>query len=231
MISIVIPTYNEEKYLPILLKSIKKQSYKDYEIIVSDNNSKDKTRKIAKKFKCKVVNGGYPPIARNNGAKHAKYNLLFLDADVILKNNDFLEKFLGKIKQNKLEITTCKVLPDSKKISHKIYYFIKNYGNKYSFKKHVSGQCLFITKKLFKKINGYDESLLLGEEHDLAQRAIKHGGKFGFYMDLHVHNYPRRLEKEGTIIVLLKSAYSELYRLFIGKIKKPIYKYEFGNYD
>ena len=47
-LSIIIPTKNEEEYLTALLKSIKKQTFKDYEIIVADNNSKDKTRKIAK---------------------------------------------------------------------------------------------------------------------------------------------------------------------------------------
>lgn len=230
MLSIIIPTYNEEKYLPKLLRSIKKQSYKNYEIIIVDS-SKDKTKLIAKKFKCKIVKGGYPPIARNNGAKISKYDLLFLDADVILKDQNFLENFLRKIKQNKLDIATCKVLPNSKKLSHKIYYFIKNYGNKYHYKKHVSGQCLFITKKLFKNINGYDETLLLGEEHDLAQRAIKNNAKCDFFMDLHVYNSPRRIEKEGTIKVLTKGAYSELYRLFVGKVRKKIFTYEFGNHS
>jgi len=226
MLSIILPTYNEEKYLPNLLKSIKKQSYKDYEIIIADS-SKDKTKLIAKKFKCKVVNGGYPPIARNNGAKISKHDLLFLDADVIFKNQNFLKKFLKKIKQNNLDIATCKVIPDSKKLSHKIYYFIKNYGNKYRFKKHVSGQCLFITKKLFKNINGYDETLLLGEEHDLAQRAVKTGAKYDFFMDLHVYNSPRRIEKEGFFKSLIKGGYSELYREFIGKIRKKKFEYNF----
>ena len=44
MISIVIPTLNEEKYLPVLLESIKIQNYKDYELIVSDGNSNDNTK-------------------------------------------------------------------------------------------------------------------------------------------------------------------------------------------
>ena len=52
MISIIIPTLNEEKYLPLLLASIKEQSFdaaqdKDYEIIIADAGSKDKTLKIA----------------------------------------------------------------------------------------------------------------------------------------------------------------------------------------
>ena len=228
MISIVIPTYNEEKYLPNLLKSIKKQSYKDYEIIIADS-SKDKTKKIARKFKCKIINGGYPTVARNNGAKKAKFDLLFLDADVILKDSNFLKNFLTKIKQNNSDIATCKILPDSGKFSHKIYYLIKNYTNRYHLKAHISGQCVFIKKKLFNKIKGYDESLLLGEEHDLVQRAIKNNVRFNFFMDLAVYNNPRRLEK-GTLIILVKGAYSEFYRLFIAKIKKPIYKYDFGNH-
>ena len=50
MLSIIIPAYNEERYLPKLLNCIKKQTYRDYEVIVADANSKDKTRQIAKKF-------------------------------------------------------------------------------------------------------------------------------------------------------------------------------------
>ncbi len=73
MISIIIPTLNEEKYLPKLLRSIKEQDFKEeLEIIVADANSEDKTREIAKKFSCKIVEGGLPAKARNEGAKIAK---------------------------------------------------------------------------------------------------------------------------------------------------------------
>jgi glycosyltransferase involved in cell wall biosynthesis len=231
MLSIVIPTFNEEKYLPRLLESIKKQSYKDYEIIVADN-SKDKTKQIAKKYKCKVVKGGKPGKARNNGAKIAKYDLLFLDADDVLENKDFLKKFLKKIKKKKLDIATCKVLPIPNNTDAKFYYFLKNLGNKYFgyIRKHASGQCLFIKKELFEKINGYDASLLLAEEHDLVQRASKHG-KFYFFMNLYIYNSARRVEKEGLLRLLLKNTYSEIYRLFGKKIKKKLFKYEFGNYN
>ena len=92
MISIIIPAYNEEKYLPKLLECIKKQTYKGYEIIVADAGSKDRTGQIAKKYGCKVVKGGMPAVGRNNGAKVAKGNiLLFLDADVQI-NRDFIKK-------------------------------------------------------------------------------------------------------------------------------------------
>ncbi len=72
-LSIVVPAYNEEKYLPKLLSCIKKQTYKDCEIIVADANSRDRTKETAKKYGCKIVkSGGLPAIGRNNGAKAAK---------------------------------------------------------------------------------------------------------------------------------------------------------------
>jgi len=47
MLSIVIPTLNEEKYLPRLIASLKKQNFSDYEIIVSDGMSNDGTKEAA----------------------------------------------------------------------------------------------------------------------------------------------------------------------------------------
>ena len=96
-LSIIIPTWNEEKYLPRLLDCIRNQTYKNYEIIVADANSKDNTRKIAKKFGCRITNGGLPAVGRNNGAKIAKgYFLIFIDADVQIEN-DFLENSVNEI--------------------------------------------------------------------------------------------------------------------------------------
>ena len=88
MLSIVIPTLNEEKYLPRLLDSIKNQDFYDYEIIVSDAESSDKTIEIAKKYGAKTLvytTTKHPSAQRNEGAKIAKGELLlFLDADVVL---------------------------------------------------------------------------------------------------------------------------------------------------
>ena len=97
MLSIVIPAFNEEKYLTRLLDSIKKQTYKNYEIIIADADSKDNTRKMAKKYGCKVIKGGIPAVGRNNGAKVAKGDiLLFMDADAII-GEKFLENGLNEM--------------------------------------------------------------------------------------------------------------------------------------
>ena len=81
-LSCIIITLNEEEHLPHLLKCLKQQTFQDFEIIVADNNSTDKTRQIAELAGCKIVQGGTPPVGRNNGARVAKADyLLFLDAD------------------------------------------------------------------------------------------------------------------------------------------------------
>ncbi|PIV12587.1 MAG: teichoic acid biosynthesis protein, partial [Candidatus Nealsonbacteria bacterium CG03_land_8_20_14_0_80_36_12] len=95
MLSIIIPTLNEEKYLPSLLEEIKKQNFSDYEIIVADGGSEDKTVKIARNYGCKIVKGGLPAKGRNEGAKIAEGDiLLFMDADNIFLPENFLKNLL-----------------------------------------------------------------------------------------------------------------------------------------
>ncbi len=49
-VSIIVPAYNEEENIEATLKSLLSQTYKNYEIIVVDNNSKDRTKQIAEKY-------------------------------------------------------------------------------------------------------------------------------------------------------------------------------------
>lgn len=161
MISIIIPTLNEEKYLPVLLKSIKKQEFKDYEIIVADGNSKDKTIQIAKKFGCKLIKGGTQARGINNGAKVAKYSiLLILDADASLPRH-FLKKNFNIFKRKNLDIASCYIRPRNAKIidgiTHtfsNIYYFIfKN------FRPFIPSFCFFVKKSFFFKVGGFDKKI------------------------------------------------------------------------
>ena len=55
-VSIVIRTKNEEELIEVVLKSIKTQTYTDYEIILVDSGSTDLTVEIAKKYGCKILN-------------------------------------------------------------------------------------------------------------------------------------------------------------------------------
>ena len=114
--SIIIPTYNEEEYLPVLLDSIEEQDFSDYEIIVADANSEDKTREIAEEYGCIIVDGGLPAVGRNNGAKVAKGELLlFLDSDLQL-TEDYLGNVLYEFRMERLGIAITQMLPMSNRV-------------------------------------------------------------------------------------------------------------------
>src|SRR3989344_4068217 len=121
MLSIIIPTLNEGKYLPKLLECIKNQTYSDYEIVVADAGSKDRTIGIARKYGCKVVKGGMPSVGRHNGAKAAKGSLLlFLDADMKFDRN-FLENSVEEMMSRKLDVAGYYLTPLSNKFVYKIF--------------------------------------------------------------------------------------------------------------
>ena len=89
-ISVIVPAYNEEKFLARTLGTLKAQDYRDFELIVVDNNSRDNTNKIARKFADKVVvekKKGYHN-ATSRGAKVAKAPVIaFCDADSLYPEN------------------------------------------------------------------------------------------------------------------------------------------------
>ena len=96
-ISVVIPAYNEEKYLEACLVSLKNQIEKPYEIIVVDNNSSDKTVKIAKKFNVKIIKEAKQGItpARNTGFNAAKGDIIArIDADTRVQP-DWIKRIRG----------------------------------------------------------------------------------------------------------------------------------------
>jgi len=82
-VSVVVPTYNSAKSLPLCLKGLKRQKYPYKEVLVVDNYSKDETRHIAENFGANVIlHRGTQAAARNVGLAHSKGTyVLFLDSD------------------------------------------------------------------------------------------------------------------------------------------------------
>lgn len=89
-ISIVIPARNEENDIERLLNSIESNEYTNYEVVVVDGNSNDRTREVARSFGARVIEGPCrgPAVARNIGWRNADGEwIMFLDADWRLKEN------------------------------------------------------------------------------------------------------------------------------------------------
>lgn len=230
-ISIIIPTFNEAKYLPNLLKSLKNQTQPPAEIIVADAFSVDNTCKIAKEYGCKLVVGGLPAMARNNGAKIVTSPiLLFLDADVILPPK-FLGQSIIEMQKRNLDITSCFITPRSNLRMDKFLHHFANYYMRITqkFHPHIPGCCIFVKKNLHQAMGGFDESLFMAEDHDYLKRAKKMG-KFGYLKSYKIPVSVRRLSEEGRIKIALKYIAVELHLLFIGKIRKNIFDEKFGHH-
>jgi uncharacterized protein (TIGR00661 family) len=198
-LSIIIPTYNEENYLPKLLESIKSQEFKDYEIIVADAKSCDKTVEIAKNYGCNVVEGGMPGVGRNNGANIAKGEiLLFLDSDLELTEN-YLNEMINEFEYEDLDIGITQINPLSEKKRDKILHDLANWFM-IAFEKikpHGAGCYGIIAKKeLHEKYSGFDENLSFGEDTEYIERISK-SNKFKVLRNPVINVSTRRLEEEG----------------------------------
>lgn len=231
MLSIIIPTLNEEKYLPDLLESLKKQDFSDYEVIVADAGSEDETVKMANAYGCRIIKGGLPAKGRNSGAKVAIGEVfLFLDADTVLSEK-FLSNSLTEFADRNLGIASFQLSPfPRRKITS---FFVDFFYNKMIifFEKVLphSATGIIVRKDVFEKIAGFDEDIKLSEDHDLARRAVKYS-KFGIIRSEKLFVSDRRFRKDGWISTGIKYFLCELYITFLGPVKSDIFKYRFNHY-
>lgn len=178
--SVIIPAHNEEDLIGRAVKSVLNQTFKDFEVIISNDGSTDKTKeiigKIMKKDKrVKIINrkkGHSAAFARNRGAEKAKGKVfVFLDADCTISRN-FLEKINQKLDKGDGFAVDCFAITNS----------IVNYALSgltipivmkkeiYSKKDYDAPMLFTITKKAYNKIKGYDENIFYFEDENFAKR-------------------------------------------------------------
>lgn len=203
LISVIIPAYNEENYLgrtlEYLLKAkeyYKKLTGKSVEIIVVNNNSEDKTSKIAKKYNTLLV---FEPInniarARNAGAKRASGNyLVFLDADTLVCE-DFLYK-LQKVLSNEdyLGGDVFIYLDGNRKVWKLLFKFVNYLSYIISFR----GACIFCKREAFDEIGGFEESFYVFDDvvfcFRLKMVCFRRKKKFCHLKNLHVVTSDRNM--------------------------------------
>lgn len=215
--SIIIPTLNEEILLTKLLNQLNDKELRscyEYEIIISDGGSKDKTLEISRKLADKIIfnqDQGSQNIAagRNIGAKSASGEILiFLNGDVVLNDAFYFFDYLEKRFNNSDYLAfTCDVwiYPEEEKLSDKIYHTI--YNNYFWILNYVGvgmgrGECQVIRKDVFVKVGGYNEKCAAGEDFELFKR-IRKMGKILFSKKVFVSESPRRFRRFGYAKVTL----------------------------
>ena len=177
--SIIIPAYNEEKYLPETLKSVEKAMSSvelSGEIIVVDNNSTDKTAEIAKSNGVSVVFEAHKQIskARNKGAESAKGKfLIFLDADTIMPEH-LLERSLDNLINNNYcggGVTFDFDIPQDKMCT-----IFKDFGNYISVKYSLAaGAYICVLKECYDAVGGFSENVYASEEIWFSKKCKKWG--------------------------------------------------------
>ncbi len=237
-LSVIIPTLNEGAQISQLLQSLARQTFSDFEVIIVDGNSKDNTHGVVSEFSGRLdIKFIVEPElgigrARNIGAASAEGDyLLFLDADVVMSKT-FLENAIKEFDDRYLDIATCYIIPISDKLLDVALHEAANATIKASqyFSPAAPGYCVMITKRLHKRISGFNEQLKLGEDHDYAERASQLG-KFRVLRNSKIKVSVRRLDKDGRVKLVAKYIYGEIYRRFVGDVTKPLFKYEFGQHE
>lgn len=202
-ISVIVPTLNEEKNLANLLDSLKNQTLTDYETIIIDGGSKDKTVCIAKTYNSKViVEKGLPEYpSRNIGAKISNCEiLLFTCADVI-----FPKELLSKINRNfqderLIALTGPDYPADSllAKIEYGIYNFLRFIFSSFpepSKRFSTSTNFLAVRKSAFEKTGGFIVDDINGDGR--LGKYLSEIGKVKFSNNTLVFISPRRFYKMG----------------------------------
>ncbi|MEJ2664287.1 MAG: glycosyltransferase [Spirochaetia bacterium] len=232
MVSIIVPAYNEEHFITHLLETVKKQTYKDIEVIVADNHSRDKTRALARKYGARVVDGGIPSVARNRGAEVARGRyFLFVDADQELPPT-FVTRVVKKVQQKDIDICVPQLKPLNEK--NFFYALIFKFHAVYlkvmqRIKPQGSGACIFATRALHNSIGGFDETRRLSEDHDYILRAARIG-RFSVLREVHVNFSVRRMHDEGLVLSLYKIIKAAMLHIFTGKADEKV-EYEFGKFQ
>ena len=228
--SVVIPTYNEERFLPNILQDIAAQPWRPHEIIVADNKSKDGTRRIARKSGARVIMGGLPARGRNNGARATTTELIFfLDADVRLPER-FFENAINEMRRRKLDITTAPSRPDQKPVKYAITFLATNaYTRLSAYTIPVAmGLCIVCTRAAWKRVDGFDEHLELCEDNDFVERVAKEGYRFRVLRSTKIIASVRRFEQRGHIRTASKIVYTILRRITRGTYQNNTVEYGWG---
>ncbi len=213
MISFIIPAYNEEKRIEKILQSLLLCRIQ-YEIIVSDDNSTDATVAVVRRYIDKVAinHGEKRGIAanRNRGAKLATGEyLVFIDADIYIEDTDaFFKKAEEEFAKNNSLVgftSFTRVFKEVETFADKIILQFFNYlfliMNNFLHIGASSGEFQMIRHETFKKIGGFNENLVAGEDHDLFRRISKIGRTYS-EKTLCVYHDGRRAHALGWVKLL-----------------------------
>jgi len=240
-VSIIVPVFNEEKYLDNCLKSLKSQNYKPYEIIVVDNGSTDNSFLIAKKYTPHVfvLKPANIPALRNYGVLHSKGTVIAsIDADCIA-SPDWLSNGV-KLLNDKTLIAGHSYLPplDSTWVQRTLLSAKKLQEGAV---KWVPSGNMFFSRKTFDSVSGFNELFTRHSDTDFCYRVgrvfsssllkVYHPGEpktlFGFFKkEMRRGKGITQTLRFHLSLSVIRMAFMQVYHLF-ALISLPLYFLDF----
>lgn len=173
-VSVVVCCYNAEKYLPKCLNALKAQTYPNFEIIVVDDGSTDKTSEVAEKYGVRLIRIKHSglPAARNVGVRSANGDVIaFTDADCVVESR-WLEKLINKLTSGDY----AGVIGGIVKVLNSESFVARCLGIRTEAKPlkcYAGGYNVAYWKKIIKKMNGFDNSFSRGGDYEFYLRVSK----------------------------------------------------------
>jgi glycosyltransferase involved in cell wall biosynthesis len=180
LVSIIIPAYNEEQFLPGCLESISSMDFPKhlYEVIVVDNGSTDSTREIAASFNCLVLCDPLSRVSglRNLGARHAQGQILaFVDADCLV-TRDWLKtalRYYGKTGMSAWGAPPT--VPQDATWVQQCWNLVRSKQEPVQEVDWLESMNLFIPRNIFGDVGGFNAALETCEDVDICLRLRRFG--------------------------------------------------------
>ena len=200
-LTIVIPCKNEGRGVIDILKLVRKQQL-DCQVIVADSSDNEETLLLLKKYQgsspmvTRIVKGGLPSIARNNGAVLVKTPyVLFLDADIYLQEPNTISKCLATAIGGDYDLVTCKFKTLDGKYDwiFRIFNIIQQLSS--IFTPFAIGGFMLFKTDVFRALGGFDEKAKVAEDYLLSSKIKPSRFKV---IDKIAYTPSRRFEKKGV---------------------------------
>lgn len=192
LVSVVIPTLNSSATLAECLRAIKSQTYKNVEIIVVDNCSKDDTREIAKAGGATVYVVGPERCAQiNYGISKARGEFIYFTGSDLLPDRDYVEKAVARCLEGYDAVYTSVVAGGDH-----FWAKVKRLERSCYIGDDTLEAARFMRRSAFEKVCGIDSSLVIVDELDLQVKLNKAGFRTGRIGAVETHiGEPRTLDE------------------------------------
>ncbi len=196
-ISVIVPVYNEEINIAVCLSSIYDSTYSNFEVIVVDDNSNDRTLSIVNRFPCSIIklekNAGQAR-ARNVGVQASRGDILiFLDADIAIEKNTLA--LMVESLQNRPDVSALFGSFQKNTAPNNFFTVYKNLRHHFTHQTSRNNASTFcggfgaIRRDAFIEIGGFNESFRTLEDIELGYRLYRQNYKIYLDRDIQVTHY------------------------------------------